>query len=618
MENKTISDEPLYVMTIELDEGKSSNVKIFLDSKPEELAFDFCKENNLDYSSMSYLSNQIKTLMEKFTNEITKENNECIEELEEENTNTKRNNNKLQKGKKEFKNINVNSLKKDTHTLFSCEKFFNRIKERDVKKSNSKSRLHTNTSNNVMLTNNNSTNNTSMNNTSKKIKRNKSFEIFYKKKENKVNGLVTEEEKEKLLKSLLPNTQNKTKQIQRNTYTNFGERIYEKGIKLSEMEKIKIKKLKENLQKSQKEVYTFKPVINKNTNIILKRSKSKKSFISNSENILNYKSVVEKRIQHLKEKYNKENEYDFKPKFDKHSLHIENKKKIPFKERIERLYSSSKKKNKKVKQMEEQLYDISFTPQLTEYPNGSLNNKSFEERQSIYHSRSQDKMNKLILEVNEPNDKVTGQELFHPYLYTSNSSVSISLKRNRNVFNTLYSYMNKYNRNRSQNLESFTITDIEKRNVKVNQTSSKIFYNKKKETFTKIFNLLDRDSDNSITILNMDLNKLPTTIVKIIQPIINEMKNKENTVLSKRNFIDACMELFDILPYKDKQTLLNFNGHCRNKSTESNFTFHPQINKNSEKICNGIMYFSSLTDNGKVSDCSYTKYLKHSGENSVI
>ena len=104
MENKTISDEPLYVMTIELDEGKSSNVKIFLDSKPEELAFDFCKENNLDYSSMSYLSNQIKTLMEKFTNEITKENNECIEELEEENTNTKRKQ-KKKKDRKDFFNL---------------------------------------------------------------------------------------------------------------------------------------------------------------------------------------------------------------------------------------------------------------------------------------------------------------------------------------------------------------------------------------------------------------------------------------------------------------------------------------------------------------------------------
>ena len=617
MENKTISDEPLYVMTIELDEGKSSNVKIFLDSKPEELAFDFCKENNLDYSSMSYLSNQIKTLMEKFTNEITKENNECIEELEEENTNTKRKQ-KKKKDRKEFKNINANTLKKDTHTLFSCEKFFNRIKENNVSKSKNKSRLY---SNNVMLTTNNSTNNTSVNNTSKKIKRNKSFDIFYRKKEpqkeNKVNGLVTEEEKEKLLKSLLPE-KNKTKHIQRNTYTNVGERIYEKGVKLSEMEKIKIKKLKDNLTKSQKEVYTFKPIINKNTNIILKRSKSKKSFITNSDNILNYKSVVEKRIQHLKEKYNKDTDYDFKPKFNKHSLNIENKKKIPFKERIEQLYSSSKHKNKKIKQMEDQIYDISFTPQFTDYPNGSLNNKSFEERQSIYHSRSQEKMNKLILEVNEPNDKVTGQELFHPYLYTSNSSVS--LKRNSNVFNTLYSYMNKYKRNRSQNLESFTITDIERRNVKVNQTSSKIFYNKKKETFTKIFNLLDRDSDDSITILNMDLNKLPPTIITIIQPIITEMKNKENTALSKRNFIDACMELFDSLPYNDKQTLLNFNGHFLNKSFESNFTFHPQIDKNSEKICNGVMYFSSLTDNGKVSDCSYTKYLKHNstGENSVI
>ena len=70
MENKTISDEPLYVMTIELDEGKSSNVKIFLDSKPEELAFDFCKENNLDYSSMRACHSALKLEDETYINSI--------------------------------------------------------------------------------------------------------------------------------------------------------------------------------------------------------------------------------------------------------------------------------------------------------------------------------------------------------------------------------------------------------------------------------------------------------------------------------------------------------------------------------------------------------------------
>ena len=162
---KTISDEPLYVMTIELDEGKSSNVKIYLDSKPEELAFDFCKENNLDYSSMSYLSSQIKDLMNKFTNDIVNNQNECIEELDEEKTDSKRNKgnvkdkiidkplisnkpkkqynkrtpietpkkkeskheNSNSKPKKTFSNVNTQTLNKENHTLFSCESFFKRM-----------------------------------------------------------------------------------------------------------------------------------------------------------------------------------------------------------------------------------------------------------------------------------------------------------------------------------------------------------------------------------------------------------------------------------------------------------------------------------------------------------
>ena len=663
---KTISDEPLYVMTIELDEGKSSNVKIYLDSKPEELAFDFCKENNLDYSSMSYLSSQIKDLMDKFTNDIVNNQNECIEELDEEKTDSKRNRgnvkdkiidkplisnkpkkqynkrtplvtpknivskheNSNSKPKKTFSNVNTQTLNKENHTLFSCESFFKRIKDSHPQKKkiqNNKSQIFSQT--------NNSTNNTSIN-TSKKIKPNKSFDNFnlanvqrsskdkgVKNKE-KVESKVTPEEKENLIKSLLPpKVKNMNLVIQKNTYTNFGERIYEKGMKMSEIEKKRIEQLKANLLKAQNEQNTFKPLINKNTISILKRRQLKSSNSNKSDNILNYKKVVDNKIQRLKEKYNFDENFDFKPKFNKKSIQMENRKKIPFKKRINNLYSSSKEKEKKLKKIENEMYDnYSFTPQFTEYPNGNLNNLSFEERQKVYRSRSLERLNKLIMETNEPTDKETGQELFHPYLYTSNSSVNVSSKR-RNVFRTLYSYMNKYKMNKSQNIESITLHDNEKRNIKINKTSSKIFYNRKRDTFTKIFILLDRDNDNEISILNMDLKNLPPTIVNIIQPIIQDLRNKEgNCSITKREFIHSCMELFDTLSFKDKQTILNFSRHCRNNSAtiNTNFTFQPKINNNSKKICNGLSYFSSLTDNGKVSEYSYTKYLKHStGENSI-
>ena len=83
------NEEPVYVMTVELEKGKSENIKIYSNSKPEELAYEFCKKNNLDFSSLSYLTNEILNLVKNIPNiENDKlENNlenEPIEEVDEE------------------------------------------------------------------------------------------------------------------------------------------------------------------------------------------------------------------------------------------------------------------------------------------------------------------------------------------------------------------------------------------------------------------------------------------------------------------------------------------------------------------------------------------------------
>ena len=68
MKNKK-TEEPIYVMTVELEKGKNESIKIFPSSKPEELAYEFCKNHNLDFSSLSYLTEEISNLFKKFPNE---------------------------------------------------------------------------------------------------------------------------------------------------------------------------------------------------------------------------------------------------------------------------------------------------------------------------------------------------------------------------------------------------------------------------------------------------------------------------------------------------------------------------------------------------------------------
>lgn len=59
--------EPSYVMTIELEKGKSDIIQIFTDSSPDELAFEFCKKNNLNLKAMNFLTAEISKLLSKIT-----------------------------------------------------------------------------------------------------------------------------------------------------------------------------------------------------------------------------------------------------------------------------------------------------------------------------------------------------------------------------------------------------------------------------------------------------------------------------------------------------------------------------------------------------------------------
>ena len=57
--------KPFFLMTLEDNLGKCQQIKIYQNSNPSELAFNFCKENNLDFSSMKYIKANIKAIIRK-------------------------------------------------------------------------------------------------------------------------------------------------------------------------------------------------------------------------------------------------------------------------------------------------------------------------------------------------------------------------------------------------------------------------------------------------------------------------------------------------------------------------------------------------------------------------
>jgi hypothetical protein len=81
--------EPIYEMTLEI-EGQSKTIKVYADSNPEELAYEFCRENNLDISALRYLAGELTNLVQKYKgkNDDNRIQNDEIVEVDEENNET--------------------------------------------------------------------------------------------------------------------------------------------------------------------------------------------------------------------------------------------------------------------------------------------------------------------------------------------------------------------------------------------------------------------------------------------------------------------------------------------------------------------------------------------------
>ena len=108
-------DVYFYIMTLQAD-GQRHQIKIFENSNASELAFNFCKEYNLDFQTMKYLKKCIKQIILHFNNTRKNEmiyllkDNSSIQEVAEEETITDNSLKKSSTYKKNNSNIiNINS-----------------------------------------------------------------------------------------------------------------------------------------------------------------------------------------------------------------------------------------------------------------------------------------------------------------------------------------------------------------------------------------------------------------------------------------------------------------------------------------------------------------------------
>lgn len=574
-DNNDLEEEPLYIMTVELEKGKSESIKIYPESKPEELSYDFCKRFNLDFASLVHLTNQIKSLLQNIPNEnntfqgldimnngihgnanntdLNKEKNECIIEVDEEDAQISdprvisNNNNdisnslaqedlnenindqkKQQQQNEEERNANCNndnrikepldqnteqSIKEDeninhpqiseitTHSLFSYEEFYNRFRNKIKSKQNYLSRI-----NNNISSNNKNDNEPNTSTITKENHLNKTISD---------NKIVSLSENEKRLKDFFQQSKNLD-----DIYLSHNKNVPSDDNQFSNNLNCNYKKRQEISVLQNNSVFYNKS----HTSSINEQNKLNKPMIP--YNKITTKSASSQTINRDKKNFG------------------------------EKLYQSGiemkEKTNRKIlalKQTIEQEKEVenTFQPKTLNRikQNKNINNTHCINRNNIPYCNRRLINPYLYDKYNNKNNK-TNCSYTEMYIDNCQGNTIFQNTIEEKPFGTLSLYDNNNNNNTSSN----NLNDV-------------IYNKRKKETFKKIYCMLDKEP-------NTDNNEyLPTVIYNIIQPVLFEMKNKSKhsqDTIKEKDFINNCMKHFDIISFENKRALLDFNMSIGNKA----------------------------------------------------
>ena len=652
--NNNNDHQELMVLAIELGDNEKKYLKIYNDSKPEELAYEFCSQNNLDYDSLQELTEEIRRAfnstkvinnnvnlnMQKFNNQNNNDNIEYNEIIQNINNNYNQQNQKITFN--ENSPIEIHDLDSNDNLNNNNNNYFMTFKQ-------------TNPLNNFNIENNNLDNLNDLNNTSQNFENNNSNNKDISNKSNysnnfketpnhKNNQFANLNKNQKLYMSDVTNSnssynqkkkinnsnkrpskhfltptyassnkkipKNKNNSQNINNYNNnndlsksqnnfsksymtgfsnndnyilnYGERLYHKGLKLQEKTNEKLEKIKDDREKENKKNCTFKPKINQIPYQAMTNRYNNKLTYNDEDNIIYYKDYKDSKLDILREKYQKIENYSFAPKINNRSTIIDRKKnQRPQTPRFEQLYNNYKKQQLDIQNLTNQVYnpDKFFNPKINNY-NCAYTNINFQDRQKVYESKSQEKKKFLKDQIENPIDTQTGQKFFSPMINNDNN-----IREPFVTFKNLYNDAQKTQKKNEKLAQLIQNSECPFSENYTNNESNEIFQKKKLNAFSKIFNKLDKDQDGLITKLNVETKNLPTKIVKIIEPIVNELK-EENETLNENEFKTACDRLYDMLTYMEKREIIEYgnediiNEKKKKKGKKEEFSFHPKINKN--------------------------------------
>ena len=586
------------ILSIEIGNNQMKYLKIYNNSIPSKIAYDFCLEYNLDYESLKKLTFEIKNLISE-SNKKPKLNKSYEKSNKIDNFIQIRKNKsvnispiKVVKIKKEIKKYNFKDIAKEIQKPLDYDfKLKTEDKEKLIYNQKYKEKINNvdiNNNNKLIIENKKEINahylsQTESSKTKIKNKKLKEYKPFESEGKNyKIDNI-------KLINNNnnLENENNKVKSDRNKYEINFGEKLYEKCMK---MKKISNEKIKNEFDMEQKKLLsecTFKPKIheinikcfkniniNNNTKFI---KIEKKKIEENSQN----KKIENETINHRKIKNN------ITTKNKKIKKKIKSESQIPI---FERLYNCQKKEEEKSNN------ELLFKPKINNNYKKKLNKITFNERQKIYSAKSTERRKKLENQIYNKYDNKTGQKLFHPLI---NKNKNFNKNRIRKYYS--FSLDKKNIEIKKEKIKKEILTQIKKETIfKANMKSDNIFEKVIINSFKKIFNILDEKLKGKISLFNYSTKNLPINIKNILAPIFNQIDLK-NKYFNEEKFINECKKLFKNLDYYSKREIYKFSEEEKENNEKiglySSSSLKSRIETNNDILFKTLSKFSTSENN---------------------
>ena len=253
-------------------------------------------------------------------------------------------------------------------------------------------------------------------------------------------------------------------------------------------------------------------------------------------------------------------------------------------------YNSKKIDNRISKILKEYEEKYSFHPSINENYKTDL---TFEQRQEIYNNLYLKKREELKnFYLNSKKDE-NGNIFFRPKLISkqnfkneenktiNNNETNKNEIKDNDIFSKNYFYWKKYSLDKEELFAKYYDNNKYEPVIFTKIKNEKLINQTKMRAFKNLFKDLDGDQDDLINAININIKKIPNKVYKIIEPLINELK-EDNQSLNKEEFLIAMNKLFDDISSMERAIIINI--YSKKLKKNKSLGLYNSFSKDNNKI----------------------------------